>query len=83
MSPDAAYQTLVIILSITLAIFLVLAIILSVLGIKFMKKANRVADSAEVVADNVETFSTSLRNAAGPAAALRIILGATRGLRRK
>lgn len=83
MSPDTAYQILVIVLATTLAIFLILAIVLSILGIKFMKKANRVADSAETVAGNVETFSTSLKNAAGPAAAMRIIFGAASGLRRK
>lgn len=83
MDSETAYQTLVIILSITLAIFLVLAIVLSILGIKFMKKANRVADSAEIVASDVETFSTSLRNASGPAAVLRIVMGATKGLKRK
>lgn len=83
MSSETAYQALVIILSVTLAVFLVLAIILSILGIKFMKKANRVADSAEVVADNVETFSTSLRNASGPAAVMRVIVGAAMGLRKR
>lgn len=83
MSSDLAYQVLVIILAVTLAIFLILAIAVSILAIKFMKKANKVADSAEVTAGNIETFSTSLRNAAGPAAAMRVIFGAASGLRRK
>ena len=83
MSSDVAYQILVIVLAVTLAIFLILAIILSVLAIKFMKKANKVADSAEITAGNIENFSTSLKNAAGPAAAMRVIFGAVSGLRRK
>lgn len=83
MTPDTAYQVLVIILSVTLAIFLVLAIIATSLTIRLLRKANRVADSAESVASDIEAFSTQLKQAAGPAAALRVIMGAAQGLRRK
>ena len=83
MSPDTAYQVLVIILSITLAIFLVLAIIATSLTIRLLRKANNVADSAENVVNQIESFSTSLKQAAGPAAALRVIVGAAQGLKRK
>ncbi len=83
MTPDTAYQVLVIILSITLAIFLVLAIIATSLIIRLLRKADRIADSAESVASDIEAFSTSLKEAAGPAAALRVIMGAAQGLRRK
>lgn len=83
MTPEYAYQILVIILSITLAIFLILAIIASTLAIKLLKKANRIADSAEVVAGNVESFSTSLKNAAGPAAFMRVVMSAMHGARHK
>lgn len=83
MTPDTAYQVLVIILSVTLAIFLVLAIIATSLTIRLLRKANRVADSAESVANDIEAFSTQLKQAAGPAAALRVIMGAAQGFRRK
>jgi len=83
MTADTAYQVLVIILSVTLAIFLVLAIIATSLTIRLLRKANRVADSAESVANDIEELSTQLKQAAGPAAALRVIMGAAQGLRRK
>ena len=83
MTADTAYQVLVIILSVTLAIFLVLAIIATSLTIRLLRKANRVADSAESVANDIEEFSTQLKQAAGPAAAVRVIMSAAQGLRRK
>jgi hypothetical protein len=83
MTADTAYQVLVIILSVTLAIFLVLAIIATSLIIRLLRKADKIADSAESVASDIEAFSTSLKEAAGPAAALRVIMGAAQGLRRK
>lgn len=82
MTPNDAYEILVIILSITLAIFLTLAIIATSYTIKLLKKANNIADKAEAVATDVETFSNSLKNAAGPAAAMRVMLGAIQGFRK-
>ncbi len=82
MTPNDAYEILVIILSVTLAIFLVLAIIATSLIIHFMKKANSIADKAEAVATDVESFSASLKNAAGPAAAMRVMMGAIQGFRK-
>ena len=83
MTPDTAYGVLVIILSVMLAVFLILAIIAMILTVRLLRKANKVADSAASVAVNVEAFSTQLKQAAGPAAALRVIMGAAQGLRRK
>ena len=83
MNPEDAYGILVIILSVTLAIFLVLAIIATSLMIRLLRKANNVADSAESVVNNIESFSSSLKDAAGPAAMLRVIMGAVQGARRK
>lgn len=83
MTPDTAYGVLVIILSVTLAVFLILAIIAMILTVRLLKKANKVADSAESVASDLGAFSAQLKQAAGPAAALRVILGAAQGLRRK
>jgi hypothetical protein len=82
MTPNDAYEILVIILSITLAIFLVLAIVAVSYTIKLLKKANTIADKAEAVAADVESFSSTLKNAAGPAAAMRVMLGAIQGFRK-
>lgn len=83
MNPEDAYGILVIILSATLAIFLVLAIIATSLIIRFMRKANNVADSAETIVSNVESLSTSLKDAAGPASLIKVIMSAVQGARRK
>lgn len=82
MTPNDAYEILVIILSITLAIFLILAIVATSLIIHFLKKANAIADKAELVANDVEAFSSSLKSAAGPAAAIRVLMGAVQGFRK-
>jgi hypothetical protein len=71
MTEAQAYSTLVIILSITLAIFLVLAIIASVYLIKLLKSANRISAKAESVAENVERASENFTKVAGPAAAMQ------------
>jgi hypothetical protein len=69
-----AYQILVIILSTTLAIFLVLAIVLIALLIELSKKLNRFAKSAESVVDNVEQASSTIREYAAPAAFMQQII---------
>jgi len=80
---NQSFEILVIILSVTLAIFLILAIAVSILSIKLLRKANRVADNVESVANNIESLSASLKDAAGPATILRSIMGAMQGFRRK
>ena len=64
---------LVIILSVTLAVFLVLAIAATILAIIFFKKINRAAASAQRAAQNVEAFSESMKNASGPINLIRTI----------
>lgn len=68
------YQILVIILSTTLAVFLVLAIVLTSNLIELSKKLNRIADSAEIVADNIEEASNTIREYTAPAAILQQII---------
>ena len=74
MTEAQAYSTLVIILSITLAIFLVLAIIASVYLIKLLKSANRISGKAETVVSNVEEATENFKKLAGPAAILQSVL---------
>jgi hypothetical protein len=71
MTEAQAYSTLVIILSITLAIFLILAIIATVYSIRLLKSANRISAKAESVADNIEQASENFSKVAGPAAAVQ------------
>ena len=50
------FDILVIILSVTLAVFLLLAIVATSYIIKLLKKMNSAADSAKVAAENVGPF---------------------------
>lgn len=74
MTEAQAYNTLVIILSITLAVFLILAIIASVYLIRLLKSANRLSAKAEMVADNIEQASENFKKVAGPAAAVQAVM---------
>lgn len=58
------FDILVIILSVTLAVFLLLAIVATSYIIKLLKKMNSAADSAKVAAENVEAITGSIKNVA-------------------
>ncbi|MCA9350066.1 hypothetical protein KC874_00040 [Candidatus Saccharibacteria bacterium] len=67
------YQILVIILSITLAIFLILAIVSVIFIIKILNKFKKVAENAELVSDNIAEASKTMKKFAGPAAVANVI----------
>ncbi len=58
-----SYDILVVILSIALAIFLVVAIIATSLFIQILKRIRSISDTAKQTADNVEEFSAQLKSA--------------------
>lgn len=64
----SAEQILVIILASALAVFLLLAIILTALLISVVRKLNRVATTAEQVVSHVEGFVANAQRAVAPAA---------------
>jgi len=64
---------LLIILSVFLALFLGLAIALTVLTIKLVKSVKAIVVKAENVVDSVETAAEVVKNASGPIATLRVI----------
>jgi uncharacterized protein YoxC len=68
-----AFEILVVILSVTLAIFLVTAIVLSIALIKFMQKVDRIADQAETTAQNIAEASNTMKQFAGPAAIAQMV----------
>ena len=65
-----AFEILVIILSITLAVFLTLGIIAMVIIIRVAKRADRIIERAEELVNNLETASAQFKKAAVPAAIL-------------
>ena len=74
MDMNTAEQILVIILASFLAIFLLLAIIVTVKAIQVMSRLKDVVEKAKEVADNVESASEMLRKTAGPIAVGRFFM---------
>lgn len=74
MDETQAFQVLVIILSVTLAIFLVLAIVATVYLIRFLQSANRISEKAEVIVENVEQATDNFARLAAPAAAAQAVM---------
>ncbi len=66
-------RVLLIILSATLAIFLLLAIAAAVLVIKILKQIRVIVEKAENIADKAETLSSFFQKSAGPVAIGRFI----------
>ncbi len=71
---ENAETILVIILSITLAIFLVVSIVLGIWLTRLVKTLNQVALKAQEIVDNVETASEVLKKAAGPLAVGKFLI---------
>ena len=67
-----SYDILVIILSITLAIFLVLAIFSSVLFIQLLKKLQATTDVAQKAVEDVQSITGSAKNIANGSALLSL-----------
>lgn len=64
-----AFEILVVVLSITLAIFLVLSIALVVILIGIFKRIDVITQKAEHFASNIEEASEFFKNAAAPVSA--------------
>lgn len=71
---ENAETYLVIILSVTLTIFLIVGIILLTGLIKLTNKLREVADTAQQVAENVESASEMFKKTAGPLAAGKFLV---------
>ena len=61
-----AYQMLVVILSTTLAIFLVLAIVATVILIQILRNMRNLPEKAEDIMDNLRDVSDAIRDTASP-----------------
>ena len=63
-----SYDVLVIILSISLAVFLIIGIVFLSLMIALIKRINRMTAKAELIIDNIESFSETAKKFASPVA---------------
>lgn len=62
---ETATQVLVIIVSATLTIFLILAIVVAILAIKVLRSFKRFAEKAELIAQKAESLSSFFEQASG------------------
>jgi uncharacterized membrane protein len=65
---DFAFKLLVIIVSSTLTVFLIVAIVAGVHFVKLLKSFRRIADKAEKLATSAEAVGDFFKKSAGPAA---------------
>ncbi len=70
---NGAERVLVVILSATLALFLVLAITAIVIGIQILRHIKRIMEKAEKIADKAEAVGEFFQRSAGPMAIGRLI----------
>ena len=70
---DSAAETLLVIVSSTLAVFLVLASVALTYFIKLLRVLRAIAEKAENVADSVEAAAETFERSAGPVAVLKLI----------
>ncbi len=68
-----AFQILVIVLSVILAINLILGLAAMILVVSLLKKLRLVADKASEVANNVESASEFFKNTSMSAAAIKLV----------
>jgi len=68
-----SYDILVIILSITLAIFLILAIVFTIYLIRIARKVDEITDKAKSAVSSVEAAAKIFEKSAAPAAFSRIV----------
>jgi competence protein ComGC len=68
-----SYDILVIILSVALAIFLVLGIVLLVFVINIVRKIKAIINKAEAVVENVETVASFFKKSSVPVAIATLI----------
>ena len=78
-----AYETLVIILSITLAVFLILAIVFTIYMIRIARRVHEISEKARSAADSVETAAHLFQKTAGPAVFSRIVANIVESFRDK
>lgn len=70
---DSASETLLIIVSSTLAVFLVVSVVALIFFIKLLSQLRRIAAKAENVAESVESAAETFERSAKPIAVLKLV----------
>ena len=70
---DSAAETLLIVVSSVLSVFLILSSIALIFFIRLLKQLRRIAERAENVAESVETAAENFERKAGSLAALKLV----------
>lgn len=80
---ENAFNFLVIILSIFLAIFLIMGIVVLFYAYKFSKTVKRIGDKAEIIADDTQEFVSKAKGAVAPAIAAKMFTSAVKNFTKK
>jgi predicted transcriptional regulator len=80
MEVSTSMNILVIILSVVLAVFLLLSIIIAVQVIRLMRTIDRLAKKAESVMETAESVGRVFKNVSGPLAAARLVQNIVEGV---
>lgn len=83
MDADTSMKILVIILSVTLAVFLILGIVFTIKLIQIVSALKRITVKAEDIVDKADEAATLFKNAAAPVAISRLISNITDLVSRK
>ena len=83
MDTTTSYDILVIMLSVMLAIFLLLSIVVMVMVIKVLKHVRVIVDKAESIADKADHITAFFEKPAGPVAIGRLIGNITEAFKKK
>lgn len=68
-----SYDILVIILSVTLAVFLILGIFVMAYLVKFSKNLKEISDKAKTLVDDASSVVGTMKKAAGPAVVAKFV----------
>lgn len=68
-----AFEILVIILSITLAVFLIIGIVAGVIIVRLLKRIDNITEHAETIVTNIDSFSEKMKQFAVPTAVATMV----------
>jgi len=70
---NTSEQILVIILSVFLALFLLLGIVVAIQVVRLLRQLRRITDKAERIVESAESVGAVFRSAAGPISILKLV----------
>ncbi len=80
---DTASQILLIIVSVTLTIFLIVGIIVTIKLVQILNHLKQITEKAEKIADSAESVGEFFQKTAGPAAIAKLVVNIVHSFKKK